>query len=489
MLAIHGTGTGKTFSSILAFEKEKEKGKARRALVLTPASLRANYLNEGINRFTNSGGQILEQPTSLPEGVDYAVVSYAAFRRNPEAWLQAVQPDTLITDEVQRALNENTATHKALMYARERVPNFMGLTASSSSNSPADIVPLLQLATAGEHPIKSRRQFNKRFVKTRKTRERGIFGGTVKRKDLVNLKELKRSIGPVVHYVEDLDASEKPVKDVETVPVEMSKDQVQVYHMAMKGVDPQIVAKIERGEPVSDSEAMRIFTRLLRARQVSNSLHMAGRATAAEAAEQTPKIKRVLDDATQHIKSVGDAQVIMYTNFWNGGVDVLSAGLKARGIPFGVFAGKGQKGVTEESRQQAVEDFKSGKNRVLVITSAGSEGLNLPNTTMVQVVDGHYNPQRTRQAEDRGVRAGGLAHRPQAERRVQVRRYVSTLPKTFWQKITFRPPTRSVGQWVYSTANQKERLNRELQGVLQESSEHYERRRNSPIYRLLRRNP
>ena len=66
IIAAHGTGTGKTFSAINAFEKLKEQGKARRALVITPAGLRANFLNKGIQRFTTSKGVILQKPAAVP---------------------------------------------------------------------------------------------------------------------------------------------------------------------------------------------------------------------------------------------------------------------------------------------------------------------------------------------------------------------------------------------------------------------------------------
>jgi SNF2 family DNA or RNA helicase len=487
-LALHGTGTGKTFSSIAAFEELKERGKAKRALVITPAGLRANFLNKGINKFTTSKGQIITRPQELSPDVEYAVVSYAAFRRRPQEFIDALKPDTLIADEIQKAINEKSITHKTLMQARTQIPRFMGLTASPVSNEPAELVPLLALATAGEHPIKTRKQFKKRFIETKTDKKRrGIFGGKVKTRKVVNIQKLKESIGDTVHYVEDLDATEKPAKNLQTVEVPMSKEQIKLYEMSMKGLDPKIVAKIKAGEAVSQTQAMHVFSRLMRARQVSNSIHIGGGKTLSQSAEQTPKIKRILDDAAEHLSTVPDGKIIIYSNIYKGGVDVISAGLKKRGIPFGVFSGRGRGGLTEEKRQQNVEDYIAGKTRVLIITSAGSEGLSLGNTTMVQVAEGHYNPERTAQAEARGIRAGGLAHRPVAERQVAVRRYVSTMPRTFWQKLTFKQPEKSVGQWVYATAERKAKMNRQLRAALRARSEHEERKRESKFYRLTHR--
>ena len=59
VIAAHGTGTGKTVSSVAAFEELKEQKKATRALVVVPAGLRQNFLKEGVNKFTDSKIQTL----------------------------------------------------------------------------------------------------------------------------------------------------------------------------------------------------------------------------------------------------------------------------------------------------------------------------------------------------------------------------------------------------------------------------------------------
>jgi SNF2 family DNA or RNA helicase len=484
IIAAHGTGTGKTFSAINTFENLKGEGKARRALVVVPAGLRDNFLAKGVQKFTTSKGVILAKPQAVDPSVEYVVVSYAAFRADPEGWLDKVKPDTIIADEVQRAGNPESKTYKSLMWARQQVPHFMGLTASIAQNSPADIVPLVALAEKGEQQIKDKKEFKKRYVKKTPSEQKGVFGGQTYEKKLVRQAELNARVGASVHYVEDLDASKKPAKDVEMVEVKMSKEQLKYYKMSMKGVDPVVLKKIREGKEVSQRQAMNIFTSLMRARQVSNSLHIAAPGMdAAQAAEATPKIKKILDDAVEHIKTTPDAQIVMYTNMVHGGVDVLTAGLKARGIPFGVFAGTGVQGVTNDTRNEAVERYLSGEDKVIVITGAGAEGLSLGNTTMVQLADGHYNPERMAQAEARGVRAGGLSHRDPKDRRVRVKRYVSALPKNFWQTITFKQPDRSVGQFVYLTADRKDRLNRQLRDVLKNRSEHESKKRDSFLYR------
>lgn len=477
--------SGKTFSAIGAFEEMKGMGKTQRALVLTPAGLRTNFLEQGVHKYTTSKAQILTHPDQATGDMDYAIVSYDAFRRDPQAWMDKVKPDTIIADEVHRAGNPDGATNKAIWAVRPQVKYFMGLTASIAQNDPADIVPLTQLASGQrDGPYPSKKAFTRAHVKSEPTPGQGIFGGKLRTKRLVRREELYNRVGPYIHYVEDLDASQKPQEVSETIPVEMSSEQTNLYRLAMKGVDPNIRIKIEQGQPVSQKEAMGIFTSLLRARQASNSLNTVDpRLTAEQAADRTPKVRKVLDDVEDHLKSTPDGQIIVYTNMVHGGVDVLEAGLKKRGIKYGMFIGKGNEGVTEAGRQQAVTDYLAGKNKVIVITGAGAEGLSLGNTTMVQLLDGHYNPERIKQATARGIRAGGLSQRPIEDRKVAVKKYVSTLPKTFWQTAFFKPPDTGVDEWVYRTAGKKDALNRQLRDVLQRRSEHEEHKRDSFVYR------
>lgn len=485
IIAAHGTGTGKTLTAVNAFEKLKGEGRAKRALVITPSGLRTNFLEKGVQKFTKSKGVILDRPREVGEGDEYAIVSYDAFRRNPQEFINKVKPDTLIADEVHRAANPESQNYQSLMLARQQVPRFMGLTASVVQNDPREIIPLLKLTTGGKTDVGSEGTFRKMYITKTPSAQRGIFGGKTYEENLVRTAMLRAKVGGTIHYVEDLDASEKPKEVDELVEVPMSPDQVELYRMSMKGIDPVIVNKIEQGLPVDRPKEMKmVFTRLLKARQVSNSLNtVIPGMTPEEAADKTPKIRKVIGDAADHIRRTPDGQVVLYTNFVHGGVDVLEAGLKRSGIPYGVFAGRGVPGVTEEKRQQAVRDYLDGKIKALIITGAGAEGLSLGNTTMVQLVDGHYNPERINQAKARGIRAGGLSHRPPEERKVVVKSYVSTLPRTFWQKITFRPADKGTDEFVYSTAERKARLNRQLRDVLADRAAYEKKRRESTLFR------
>ncbi len=102
-IAAHGTGTGKTISAIATFEKLKGEGKAKRVLVVAPAGLRENF-HGSVEKFTNSKSVIVSNAKApVDDSVEYVVTSYAAFRRDPQSFIDAYGPDTIIADEFHRA--------------------------------------------------------------------------------------------------------------------------------------------------------------------------------------------------------------------------------------------------------------------------------------------------------------------------------------------------------------------------------------------------
>ena len=433
----HPVGAGKTLSSIAAFERLKESGLAKRALVVTPASLRANYGESGVKKFTDSDyviygnkqeiqsdstGKVQTPSTTSPE---YGVVSYELFREDPEKYIQGHGADTVIFDEVHRIKNDESKTFKALKESRPLFRNFIAMTGSITSNTPSDVVPLIDAMTMGNHRLGSKASFENRFVSKDKAGN----------KIVVNPILARSLIAPYVHHVTDDQLEEgsgvkRPDKMVREIHVPLTGEHEEHYRYVINQLDPITKAKLAQGlGKIGKAELDAIFAKLLKSRQVANSIATINpNMSLEESAEKSVKVKRLLDDVEEHLNKVPDAQVIIHSELLKGGIDVLEAGLAKRGIEYGKFIGKGNAGVTEKARQQDVNDYNAGRKKVILISSAGGEGLDLPNTTMVASLDGHWNPEKINQVEARGVRMGGLSHRNEKDRKVIVHRYIAKLP-------------------------------------------------------------
>jgi SNF2 family DNA or RNA helicase len=462
-LVAHGTGTGKTLTAIATFEEAKDRGEARKALVITPASLKHNFVVKGVQQFTNS------TIGELGSKADYEVVSFDKFRRDPQIVLKQVRPDTIIVDEIHRAKDPRTKTHRSLMEASEYpgVDRFLGLTGSFISNHPRDIVPLLDIIHPG-HELGSPQAFSK--MHTRVEHESGGFLKPSRRKVVLKKQPvLGRKIEGKLHYIEHADVKgDMPRMNVEEVHVPMTREQHNLYEFALGRLSSRARAKIRAGLPVPQKEATHIFGIIQKARQASNSVGTHKEMDLAQAAERTPKIKRVMDDVQKHLGEKRDNQAVLFTHLVHGGADALQAGLEARGIKAGIYAGAGGKmGVTKESRIRDYNDFMKRKKRAIILTPAGGEGVSLDNATFFGEVDRHYNPEKNDQAIARAVRMGGLSHRKPEDRVVDVKRYHSD-PRTAWYWKLLGRKEVGIDEWIGNVANEKARLNREMRDVARE---------------------
>jgi superfamily II DNA or RNA helicase len=457
-LLAHDTGSGKTLSSLAAVEKLREEGKADKTLVALPASLITNFSQQGVQKFTD------RTHGPVGSGADYQLISLEKFRKDPSAALDASGADSLVIDEIHRAKDPGSLSYRAYREAAPKVNNLIGLTGSFISNHPKELVPLMDIVHPG-HALGSQPGFVKKHTK----REMITSGGFLRkyRRQKVSLKNkplLHSKVKGKMHYVRHDELGDLPALETEYVPVPMSPQQQKHYDFAMGSLSARDRRMIREGLPVSQREAMHILPRLLRARQASNSVGVHEKMSPQEAAEATPKLKRVLDDIQEHLKNTKDGQAVAYTNFVDGGAREVYEGLKARGVPTALYSGENKK-----ERDQELESFKAGKKKAIVLTPAGGEGISLNNATFFAEVDRHYNPERNQQAIARGRRLGGLAHRPEGQRKLEVRRYYST-PKTSWLRRLLTGNEVGVDEWVGRVAVEKDILNEEMRKVVRNKS-------------------
>lgn len=498
MILAHEMGTGKTVTSIYGFEKLRHEGKAKKAIVVVPSGLRANFAKEGVEKFTNSTYQVVGSQSERrdddryvrPGGekdTDYTIVSYAQFRRDPNGFMDRTGADTIIFDEFHKTRNESAGTFRAALEARKKAVNVMGLTASMINNSPAEIATLLTI-TEGRRDM-SPKQFKRRYMQTVGF-TKGFTGGKKKVIGFKNVEDLKARTQPKIDLVEtkDLKGKTMPKKDLKNVDVEMSPEQFRLYQLSLNKLGP-IKERITRRDPnITVRDAQNLFGQITQARQLANSIHTGRKdVTAKQSAERSPKVRRVLEDTVQHLQEKPDHKVVLYSNLVRGGVDVLSAGLRSRGIDHAVFVGKGTEiggnKITGVVRQKGVQDFKDGKKKVIILSGAGAEGLNLKNSTAFYSLDGHFNPQKILQAEARARRLGGQAHREVENRVVDVRRYRSVVPKSsrpgFFGRMIGRQADQTTDEWMYNVAGGKYNTQNKFYSTFKQPAKHLYKYRDS----------
>ena len=488
ILAAHATGTGKTLTGVSAFERLKELGKAKRALVVVPASLRENFADNGVKKFTDSSvtvygpkGERSTKDIGQKSDSDYNVVSYELFRDHGEKLLEDTGADTLILDEVHRVRGTEGVTYNRL---RELRPNFkqaITMTGSVVNNEPNDVVPLMDITFGPTgHRLVNKAFFDKLFV-NKQAKTYGIFKPKVHvEKSLKNRAQLRKYLDNKIDYISHDELDDMPGKKVETVKVPMTQEQSKLYDFTLASVDPITRWKIRNNMPVGSKEAKDAFSKLMLSRQISTDPAVLDKGLKDKNPyDYSPKVKKVVDDALEHLGQDGRNRTVIYGNLVNHQVGAVRQALENMGVEYAQFLGTGQEGVTQKTRSQAVKDFNDNKKRVLLISGAGAEGLDLKDGTMLQMLEGHYNPERIQQAEARIRRMGALKDRPIEDRNVLIKRYVAEPTKSgviskgvnaalklFGAKVG----NTGVDEWIYNLAEKKDGLNSQFRETLKKQA-------------------
>lgn len=489
----HGTGLGKTLTSIASFEKLRETGGAKRAIVIVPASLRDNYA-KNIGKYTNSTYSIYGPKNDkgslsidTPSKSDYNIISYEMYKKDPAGIRERLGADTLIVDEAHRARNEASDINDVLTNEVKRYSNVMTLTGSVVNNYPSDISPLMDATVGREaNTIGSRADFNRKYI----TKLRGGKWGSSKKNTVTtvsNRGKLSKALKNRVHYVSHADmAAALPPVSMETISTPMTKEQKKLYLYAYRDLPPIIRTKIRKNIPVSQKEMSGIFSRMMQARKVmTDPAAMDVNYEGSDPYSYSPKVKRVIDDLSAHLIESRKNKAVIYGNLIDSQLDSVRESLDRKHIPYATYFGTGNKGNATQQRKESLGQYMSGKKRVLLISGAGGEGLDLKGSSMLQMLEGHYNPEKIRQAEARVRRMGDHPDKP-----ILIKRYVSTLPQGGFDKFLSvfgkKHPT-SIDEYIYTVADRKDKLNQEFRDSLMKGAglqEVFEKGKHDPRLRI-----
>jgi superfamily II DNA or RNA helicase len=117
-------------------------------------------------------------------------------------------------------------------------------------------------------------------------------------------------------------------------------------------------------------------------------------------------------------------RVLVYSNFLNGGLSLVARRLGEMQIPFMKITGS----LSASNRQECVELMNSGVVKVLLISAAGSEGLDLKCVRDVVILEPHFHDVRIEQVIGRAVRFRSHDSLPPEDRNVTVHRLLLCKP-------------------------------------------------------------
>jgi superfamily II DNA or RNA helicase len=442
LLAYHALGSGKTLASIAAGE-ELEGPKT----VVVPAALRENYAKE-LGKFTDV------QPDH--EGYDIRSYNKAVAKGMPEAALT-------IFDEAHRMGRPGTQVSKLPEEAHGKV---LFLTGTPVRNDPSEIVPLLKVLAQGRNPPGTHKAFRDKFIEQVVVQPswwqrtwHGAKPGMVER--LRNQRDLRRLVKGRVDY-HPLQG-EFPRVEEEDVTVEMTPRQHQLYE-AFLAEDEGLAYKVKRNLPPSKTEATQLNAFLSAVRQLSNNPQAFDKTLTGSPVAHSPKLRRMLGEIYRGLENDPNFKAVVYSNYLESGIMPLAEALARKKVPAAIFTG----GLDDADRRQIVSDYNDGKTKVLLVSSAGSEGLDLKGTKLMQLMEPHWNQTRLDQMAGRAIRHKSHSHLPESERVVKVQRFFSDPPRTFAQRIGLTEADTGADRYMANLSENKQRLLDQFLNVLQQ---------------------
>lgn len=353
LLVVYGTGSGKTLGAISSVQCVLNTYPNKVALIITPASLVANFKKEMVKY-----GLQMDDPR-------YTFKTYGEM-------LHSQNIDTFCTDKIlvcDEAHNLRTQISKQggilaakMIKCAKNAFKVLLLTATPVVNNPIDIVNLIAMID-GKDPM-HRTEF-----------ERMLENGSKLRNYFQN---------KAIFYKRPSNDPNYPHAHERDVVLTMTDSFYKAYHA------------IELNEFKNNAKAIE----LIRSKDVFAFLSGVRRAMNVANIENSPKInwttKLVVEGDGKH----GLGQTLIYSAWKSAGKDLILEQLKKQNITVAEVHGS----MNRKQRAESVRQYNAKEVTVLLITKAGGEGLDLKDTKYVVVLDPNWNDANLQQIMGRAVR-------------------------------------------------------------------------------------
>ncbi|MCB1221917.1 DEAD/DEAH box helicase [bacterium] len=388
-------GLGKTLQAMAGALYLKDVGDVRRVLIVCPSSLKYQWQSE-IRKFTGERVQVIggsklermalyEAATSggggllgLDDTPFFSVINYELVHRDIEHLMQ-LNPQLLILDEAQRVKNFRTKTAQAVF----SIPaaNVFVLTGTPLENQLMELFTILKFVddrALGKNPI----AFRDRYVLTDQ------FGSI---RGYQHVEEVARKIATItLRRTKEEALEDLPALVTTYARLDLTDEQKAIYR-ELRGEAREMLSQ-EAWDSTHTQNAMVLLQRL---REVCDSPELID--PQYTSSQKLNELEAILEDEVGTL----DRQVIIFTQWTRMGEIILRLLTKA-GYSCAFLHG----GLKAEERQQLVERFQRGDDRIFISTDAGGTGLNLQSASMVINYDLPFNPAKLDQRIARAHRLG-----------------------------------------------------------------------------------
>lgn len=372
-IVVHSVGTGKTLSAIATAQCLLLNDVVKKVIVVTPTSLQSNFKSQmkmyGLNE-TEFKKYHFYTIQKLVNDIENKTVT------NSENSL-------IIIDEAHNLRTIDGGRIEPILKYTKKAEKVLLLTATPLINYKYDIINLVSLIKS-DKPI-TIDYFNKMAS------------------DFNKKKEFKNYLSDIFSfYIKDKPDPNFPERKILEIFLPMDEQYLKMYEQVESG-------EVKRIPDFQDKNIQVFYNGIRRA---SNILE-----------KKSPKVEWIIDK----IKSEPKAKYIIFSHFINMGIKPVMKYLDSKDIPYGYVTGD----LSIEERQKAVEEYNSNKIKILFISKAGSEGLDLKNTTYIIIMESSWNLNSIEQIIGRGVRYKSHESLPISKRKVTVYKLILVKPEEY----------------------------------------------------------
>ena len=428
--ALHGTGTGKTLTSLKFIERSMQDHPDKPVVLVTSSALKDNLSKEKDKHGIDI--DMSKVLTVTHEGMSRPNISKAVRDTLKSG-------GTLVLDEIHKMRNPDSKGYLNTLEASKTANKVLGLTGTAIVNNVDDLSNLYNLVQGNRDsnvsPFLTERDENLSLI----DRIRGVKPKV--KYEISDASGLKDMFTSLDIYYPPKNHPSMPLVTSRIEEVEMPRDQILGYttaeDQAIRGRSDiaTLARKIRSGQKLTATEEARsnAFASQTSQAAISSAKHMPGKPVS------SGKLDKAVTDLIKHREDNPLHRGVIYSNKIGAGLEPLVQRLSERGL--GDYIQVVQGSTNKSDVKGIVENYNSGAKPILVISDSGAEGLDLKGTRTIQVLNPHFNDGKIKQAVGRGARLGSHLHLPKEDRQVDVVHYHSVLPKKYFGILGSRDRT------------------------------------------------
>ena len=376
-------GLGKTIQGIGVAELFSQLAEIKRVLVVCPASLKSQWRSE-INRFCSRTCQIVlgsaeERVEQYNGDAFFTICNYEQVLRDESTI--AKQPwDLIILDEGQRIKNWESKTSQVIKNLRSKFALVLsGTPLENRLEELYTVVGFIDDRRLGP----AYRFFHRHRVVDEKGKVQGYHQLDVLRERLKPIL-LRRTRASVMQ--------ELPERTTEVVRIRPTEEQ-----LALSNEHSARAAQIASKKFLTEMDLLRLQKHLLVARMACDSTFLVDKVGPGFSS----KLER-LEEILSQLIDEPDRKIVLFSE-WTTMLDLIEPIFKKLNADFVRLDGK----VPQKKREERVHEFQNNPTcRAIIMSNAGSTGLNLQSANTVINVDLPWNPAILEQRVARAHRMG-----------------------------------------------------------------------------------